>query len=422
MQETFQMSNKELDRHVLLQQLLKKQIRQNKAAELLGISTRQVRNLVYAYKKEGTKGIISKHRGKPSNRSYDGKFKAQVMVLIREKYPDFGPTFATEKLKEYHNLSISNETLRKWMIEERLWTPRKSRRRTHPVRPPREYFGELIQIDASTHYWFEDRGEKCALIVFIDDATKTLTSLHFCKTECLEGYFQALRQHLLRYGRPRGFYSDRHSIFGGNDNIKQAQFIKALKELDIESILAGSPQAKGRVERANGVLQDRLIKEMRIRRISTIEDANHYLKEYIDDHNKRFSKEPRGQFDAHRPLAPGCDLERTLTRFEERTLTKDLCISFHSKFFKILGTNLDSLNRKKVEVRQKLDGSIKIYFKDKELSYVALKEHSSGPLVLNSKEKLVWKPKNKYIPPITHPFKHKYYMKKIREDILGTAL
>ncbi|MBA3237517.1 MAG: transposase family protein [Parachlamydiaceae bacterium] len=160
------------------------------------------------------------------------------------------------------------------MIEGNLWVSKKFKKEMHPIRPRRELFGEIVQIDASIHLWFEDRGDKCALIVFIDDATSKLTSLKFCKSECLEGYFNALEDHLLRYGRPRALYSDRHAIFGGSDKIHNAQFIRALKELGIDSILAGSPQAKGRVERANQTLQDRLVKEMRLRNICNIEDAN----------------------------------------------------------------------------------------------------------------------------------------------------
>ena len=225
------------------------------------------------------------------------------------------------------------------MIQDHIWIPRKKRSRIYPLRPRRDYFGELVQIDASIHYWFEDRGNKCALIVFIDDATSKITSLFFCPTECLEGYFIALKNHILKYGRPIGLYSDRHAIFGGADCIHHAQFIRAIKELDIKSILARSPQAKGRVERANQTLQDRLVKEMRLRNINNIEDANRYLPEFIGTYNEKFSKEPRGQFDAHRPLDSGFDLERTLTRCEIRTLSKICPSLFITKTFKYWKAN-----------------------------------------------------------------------------------
>lgn len=400
------MSRKELDRYSLLSQVMAKQLNQARAAQLLGLSDRQVRNLLRAIKFDGPQGIVSKKRGKPSNRAVKAKFKNQVMALVREKYPDFGPTFACEKLLECHNITLSNESLRKWMIQDNLWVPRKSKHRSHPLRPRRHYFGELIQIDASSHLWFEDRAGKCALIVFIDDATSRITSLYFCPVECLQGYFSALKNHLVKYGRPRGLYSDRHSIFGGSDKIHHAQFIRAIKELDIESILARSPQAKGRVERVNGVLQDRLVKEMRLRSINNIEDANRYLPSFMEAYNEKFSKEPRGQFDAHRPLASGCDLERILTRCEARTVTKDLCISYNSKLYKIVEPEMvNRLKRQKIEVREKVDGTLRMFYKDKELKYVALNEFYEDKIVVDSKGKMIWEPSEVYHPGTSHPWK-----------------
>ena len=400
------MSKKELDKHLIIKNLLDKQITQKKAAELLNLkSDRQVRNLLTSYKKQGVKGLTSKKRGKQSNRAYSPKHKNQVMCLIKEKYPDFGPTFASEKLFERHNITISAETLRKWMMEENLWISRRKRHRIHPLRPRREYFGELIQIDASLHHWFEDRAHKCALIVFIDDATSRITSLFFCPTECLQGYFAALKIHVLKYGRPLGLYSDRHAIFGGADRIHHAQLIRALKELNIQSILARSPQAKGRVERVNQTLQDRLVKEMRLRKISTIEDANQYLPEYIEEFNRKFSKEPRGQFDAHRPLDSGYDLERTLTRCETRTLSKDLSFSFNNIVYQILERSIvNTLKNKKIEIRQKHDGSFRVFYNDKELKYVPIMEYDDH-MELDSKEKLVWNPHRGGRPGMDHPWK-----------------
>lgn len=417
MKEILQMSEKEIDRHHIIKQVLDRKINQAKAAELLGIKERQIRNLIVAFKTQGKKGLISKKRGKPSNRKYQLKFKSQVMALVREKYPDFGPTFAAEKLQEFHSIRLSSETLRNWMIEDRLWIPRRKRPRRHPPRCRREYFGELIQIDASIHPWFEDRGEKCALIVFIDDATSRVTALHFCRSESLGGYFKALEQHVLKYGRPRGLYSDRHSIFGGGDHMHQAQFKRVLKELDIESLLARSPQAKGRVERVNRTLQDRLIKEMRLKNINNMEDANDYLKEFIEKFNQKFSKEPRGLFDAHRPLESGMDLERILTRLEVRTVTKDLCISFNSKYYKIMEPSIsDRIRKQKIEVRQTLDGSFKLFFNNKELEYVMLDEYESGQL-MDAKEKLIWNwsKRGPRAQKASHPWKMYKHLTWLRE-------
>lgn len=406
MQEILQMSKNELNKYHILEQVLQKNIRQNKAAKLLNISDRQIRNLLSVYKKEGPKGLISKKRGKSSNRAFNQNFKQQVISIIRERYPDFGPTFAREKLLEVHNIKVSTETLRAWMIEERLWISRKSKPKIHPLRPRREYFGELIQIDGSHHHWFEDRADKCVLIVFIDDATSRLTSLFFCPTECLNGYFAALESHIREYGFPRALYSDRHAIFGGAENIHQAQLQRALKELNIESVLAMSPQAKGRVERVNQTLQDRLVKEMRLRNISSIKEGNAYLSEFMEEFNKKFSKEPRGQFDAHRPLDSGCDLERILARCEERTISNDLCISFHSKFYKIMEPQMiNRLKNKRVEIRQRNDGRIRIFYGQQELKYMIAEEYEEHK-ILDYKDKSVWKPKKEWHPGRDHPWKN----------------
>jgi hypothetical protein len=418
MQETVEMSKKELDKYSILEQLLQKQLKQKKAAELLKLSDRQVRNLLCVYKKYGPKGLVSKQRGKKSNRSYSEKYKARILAIIAEKYPDFGPSFAREKLMQYHNITISIETLRKWMIEKHLWIPRKSKPRLHPMRPRREYFGELIQADASHHLWFEDRAEKCALIVFIDDATSRLTSLHFCPVECLQGYFTALNNHLIKYGKPRGLYTDRHAIFGGAECIQNAQFVRALKELDIQSVLARSPQAKGRVERVNQTLQDRLVKEMRLRNISSIEDANKYIEEFIEEFNKKFSKEPRGHFDAHRPLDSGIDLERILARCEVRTLSKDLSFSYHNKYYRILEPQMiNRLRRKKVEVREKQDRTMVVLYEGKELRFIPAEEDVSDHQIIDHKDKLVWEPGRGGHPKKNHPWKKYSYQIALENKI-----
>jgi hypothetical protein len=427
MQEVVEMSKKELDRHHIIKKLIDKQITQKKAAQLMNLkSDRQIRNLLASYHRHGVKGLISKQRGKPSNRSYNYKFKSQIMALVRERYHDFGPTFASEKLLEYHNITISKETLRKWMIEEHLWIQRKKRQHIYPLRPRREYFGELIQIDASHHYWLEDRWDKCALIVFIDDATSKITSLCFCATECLQGYFTALRDHILKYGRPLSLYSDRHAIFGGSDKIHHAQFIRAIKELNIESILARSPQAKGRVERVNQTLQDRLVKEMRLRNICTIDEANQYLPEFIEEFNRKFSKEPRGQFDAHRPLDSGLDLERTLTRCEIRTLSKDLSFSFYNTTYQILETSIiKRLKNKKIEIRTDSEGTMRVFYADKELSFIPIKDYIGEQTILDCKDKLVWKPGrggNAQPKDNSHPWKRYGYQIKLGNDLKRMAV
>jgi hypothetical protein len=386
------MTQKEIYRINIIQQVNDRLITQVKASEILKVTDRQIRNLLKIYQNEGIKGFVSKKRGRKSNRAFSCKFEARIISIISEKYDDFGPTFAKEKLLENHNIKISIETLRKLLIKHHLHVPREKNSKVHKSRPRRENFGELIQIDASIHDWLEGRGEKCALIVFIDDATSLVTSMRFHQSECLEAYFKALHQHLVKYGIPLGIYSDRHAIFGGSDRIHKAQLVRAFKELGIESILARSAQAKGRVERVNRTLQDRLIKEMRLCGISSIEEANAFLKEYLEVHNLKFSKEPRGEIDTHRPLADH-DLNYILARREERTVSNSLSISFHNKKIQILEQNMTNrLKKKKVSVIERLDGSIEVYYQNRLLKSGLAEQIINERKSLDYKEKILWRP------------------------------
>ncbi|STI46588.1 putative integrase/transposase [Escherichia coli] len=268
--ETVTMSHKELHRL---------QIIQEQAAARIGISIRQVKRLVQRYRNEGPSGLVSHRRGKRPNNSFSTEFRATVISLLKGRYADFGPTFACEKLREIHGLSLSVETLRKWMIEEGLWRERRRKiARIYQRRMRRPSYGELIQIDGSPHDWFENRGPRCTLIVFIDDATSALMALRFVPAETTRAYMETLRGYLNDHGVPLALYSDRHSIFRVNNPEREGeltQFTRAIKTLGIEPIHANSPQAKGRVERANQTLQDRLVKEMRLQNISDIEQQMH---------------------------------------------------------------------------------------------------------------------------------------------------
>jgi hypothetical protein len=264
MEEVLNMSTKELERYDVLNGVNKKTMTQIKAAELLGITDRKIRNLLTILKRKGPCGLMSRKRGVASNRRKSADFKHQVLSIIQEKYEDFGPSFANEKLADVHKLNVSTETLRKWMMEAHIWNPRRRKGKTHPLRKRKDCFGEMIQVDGSHEFWFEERGDRCALIVFVDDATGKITSLQFSKGESLDAYFKAMEKHLKRYGKPLSIYSDHFSVFDSQVEGNLTQFKRALETLGIKSLLANSPQAKGRVERANRTLQDRLIKEMRL--------------------------------------------------------------------------------------------------------------------------------------------------------------
>ena len=252
------MSRSEIDRMTVLRDLAEERIGVCEAATLMGVGCRQVFRLAKAFRQSGVAALMSRRRGKPSNRSYPMALRAEVVGIIRERYWDFGPTLAGEKLAELHGIHLGRETIRQWMMAGGLWKDRRQRMRpVHQPRHRRDCIGELIQIDGSHHWWFEARGPQCTLLVYIDDATSRLMHLQFVETESTFDYFEATRIYLERYGKPIAFYSDKHGVFRvnkkdavGGDGM--TQFGRALHALNVDIICANSSQAKGRVERANG--------------------------------------------------------------------------------------------------------------------------------------------------------------------------
>ena len=339
------MSKKELDRVAIMDRIAERRLRQTEAAEMLGLSPRQVGRLFRAYRREGAGALASKKRGRTSNRKHPESLKQRALALVRSHYHDFGPTLAREKLAERHDLDVAVETLRLWMTEAGIWVPRSQRaKRSYQPRERRACFGELVQIDGSKHAWFEDRAEVCALLVYIDDATGTLMELRFARSEATFDYFEATRSYLIRYGKPVAFYSDRHSIFHVNARDKArrgaglSQFGRALVELNIDIICANSPQAKGRVERANATLQDRLVKELRLAGVSRMEDAAPVLEAFRVDYNRRFARLPRCERDAHRPLAEHEDLREVFTLQTQRRVTHELLLHYKRMIYVIEDT------------------------------------------------------------------------------------
>ena len=336
-----EMSATELSRLEVIQRVSEKRMKQKEAGEILHLGTRQIKRLLKRYRKQGTAGLVSKHRGRKSNNHLAESVKKKALDLLKTKYKGFGPTLAHEKLVEKEKLKLSDESVRKIMIEEDLWKSRKLKKIvTHQLRERRACFGELVQIDGSPHDWFEGRAASCVLLVFIDDATGKLVELQFVDSESFFSYAQAAESYFKRYGKPIAFYSDKHGIFrvnmpsaGKSDAL--TQFGRAMQELDIEIICANTPQAKGRVERAIQTLQDRLPKEMRLLGIRSREDGNTYLPEFIADFNQRFADEPRSDVDAHRPLTAKDDLARILTWQEPRTISKNLTVQFETMVYQI---------------------------------------------------------------------------------------
>lgn len=362
------MSEREFSRLKIIEDVEAQRLSVVQAADLAGISRRQMTRLIKSYRTKGASCLISKKRGQPSNRKYSDGFRDYVLELIRLHYSDFGPTLALEKLTEYHDVSVSKETLRKWMSGADLWQTRKERRkRVYQPRNRRECFGELIQIDGSHHWWFEDRGPKCALLVYIDDATSKLVHLRFCESENAFDYFHATKAYLAQYGMPLAFYSDKHAVFRTTHASKKdattgmTQFGRALNELNIDIICANSPQAKGRVERANKTLQDRLVKEMRLRDISTIKAANAFMPEFIEHYNSKFAKEPHNPKDMHRPFTEHECLDGAMCHKEQRTLSHTLTIRYDKVLFTLEPSDLSrSLARQRVTVCDYPDGRLEI--------------------------------------------------------------
>lgn len=318
------------DRLAVITKLVEGEITTQMASIRLGIGTRQVRRLVERFSESGAVGLVSRQRGKASNRQLLPGVAQTAIVALREHYADFGPTLAQEKLLERHGMVLSVETVRKLMIQDGLWKTREQNLpRIHQPRTRRECLGDLVQIDGSLHPWFEGRARPCSLLVFVDDATGLLMHIHFAPTESALSYFAATHRYISKHGKPHTFYSDRAGVFRalrrGADETR-TQFHRALDELNINLIFASSAEAKGRVERMNRSLQDRLVKELRLQGISTMDEANEWSESFVNDYNDRCGQQPSRDLNLHREVARNEDLNLILAWKEERKLTTKLTV------------------------------------------------------------------------------------------------
>lgn len=359
------MSDRESERLSVLTEVRSGRLRVSDACPLLGLRRRQVFRLLARVALDGAGGVVSRRRGKPGNHRLAAAHRALALSLVREHYGDFGPTLAAEMLAERHGCVVSRETLRQWMVADGLWTARRRRHRTvHQPRRRRDCMGELVQIDGSEHAWFEDRGGKCTLLAFIDDATSRALHLRFVPSESTFEYFGSVRIYLTTHGKPVAFYSDKHGIFRvnrGEGSGRLTQFGRAMAELNIGAICANSPQAKGRVERAFGTLQDRLVKAMRLAGVCTMEAANAWLPGFAADYNHRFGHAPASAKDLHRPLEAADDLDAILVYREWRTVTHSLALAWKGGLLLLEPTPFArGLARQKVEVVEHLDGRLTV--------------------------------------------------------------
>jgi transposase len=387
------MSRKELERLEALVDLEAGRTTVAHAASLIGVGERQVYRLLRAYRAEGAQGLAPRRRGRPSNRRHDDVIREAALAAIRERYADFGPTLAAEKLAEAHDLRLGRETIRRWMAAAGLWAPRKERgRRVHQPRHRRDRLGELVQVDGCLHRWLEDRGPACTLLVFVDDATSRLMHLRLVPAESTLDHLQAARSYVEAHGRPVALYSDKHTVFrvarGGRDG-GETRFGRAMRELNVDVICANSPQAKGRVERAHKTLQDRLVKEPRLAGICTVEAANASLPAFVADYNARFAKEPHRPEDLHRPVPDAADLDEVMAVHEERTVSSSLTLRYDKMLILLEPGELTrTLARKRVTVVNYPDGRFAIRHRGLDLPFRVfdkLRKVDQGAVVENKR-------------------------------------
>jgi len=406
--DTIVVRQEELRRLHVIGRVIEKAMRQEKAAEVLCLSTRQIRRIVRRIKVEGDGGIVHRLRGKRSNRKRPEQIRRKAIELYRSTYSDFGPTLASEKLLERDGIGISDETLRQWLLESGDWKLIRKRKKHRRWRERKPHPGEMVQMDGSHHAWFEQRAPECVLMSYIDDATGRV----FARFYDYEGTLPAMdsfRRYTRRYGLPMKIYFDKHSTY--KTTVKASieeqlsneepltQFERALKELGVEFMHAHSPQAKGRIERLFRTFQDRLVKEMRLRGMRSMEEGNSFLTEYLRGYNRRFSVLPKEKANLHRPLPKGLDLNTILCIKGERTLRNDFTIAYNTELYQIE----EAVQASKLMVQDRIDGSRVILHRGRRVKYKTIDQRPPKEGLLRKSVRKKGKP---YIPPADHPWRH----------------
>jgi len=415
-EDMIMMHQREVKRLHVIRKVLERVIKQVEAAEILSLSGRQIRRIVKRIRREGDRGIVHQSRGRPSNRRMADKVKDKVIRLYRAQYKDFGPTLASEKLSERDGIGISDETLRRWLLEAGDWKRSRKGRRHRQWRERKHHYGEMVQIDGSHHAWFEERGPGCVLMGYIDDATGKV----FARFYTYEGSLPAMdsfKRYSKKYGLPIKVYLDKHTTYKSTakqtiqDELDQveplSQFERALKELGVEVLHAHSPQAKGRIERLFRTFQDRVVKEMRLRGIRTLEEANQFLEEYLPLYNRRFSVCPKGKDNFHRPLPKGLVLDTILCIKTERSLRNDFTVAHNRKLYQVE----DTVKASKLMVQERVDGSMIMTHQGRSLRF---KEITERP-VREKPGVVLMRTRKPYIPPADHPWR-KFKIRKHRYD------
>lgn len=376
-EDTVRMSAKELKRVHVIRQAMGKALQQREASEVLGVTTRQVRRLIQRVRAEGDAGLVHRSRGKPSNRRHQPALKAQALRLYGQHYGDFGPTLAAEKLAERHGIMLSAETLRQWLRARGIVHFTRRKRPHRAWRARKAHVGELIQLDGSHHDWFEGRGPRCVLMAYIDDASSRV----FARFYAYEGTMPAMdsfRRYVTRYGMPLALYTDKHTTYKSPTaptveeqlagRMPHSQFERGLAELGVAVIHAHSPQAKGRVERLFRTFQDRLIKELRLAGVATLDAANRFVTTYLPIYNRRFAVPPTQGADLHRPRPASRDLDRSLCLKTTRVVRRDWTVAHHGQLYQIR----DNVRATHVQVEERIDGTIRLTHHGQPLTYHAI--------------------------------------------------
>jgi hypothetical protein len=403
------MSQKELKKLHIIRKVLDKALKQIEATELLGLCERQIRRIVKRVKEEGDKGVIHKSRGNLSHNRIPEKTKQKALNLYRNKYKGFGPLLFSEKLFEIDKIRISDETLRNWLIESKEWAKKRKHRKHLAWRERKHRYGEMEQVDGSHHDWFESRGPKCVLMGYIDDA-KSRIFARFHEYEGTLPFMDSFKRYAYKYGLPHSLYIDKHTTYKSTkihyikDELQNKEPLsevgRALNELGVEVIYANSPQAKGRIERLFRTFQDRVIKEMRLRGIKSIEEANKFLEYYLPIFNKRFSVEAIEKGDLHRKVSKDIDLDSILCIKTARALRNDFTVAHNNKLYQIM----DNVNTKEVTVEERINGRLFITHNQIKLNYKEITnrpEKKVEPRPYTSLE-----PRKRHIPPPDHPWRN----------------
>ena len=403
--EILSMSIKEINQKSVFDDLVKRNITQKEAAEQLELSERQVNRKFKKYKAEGPRSLVHGNRGKPSPRKTDPDKIKRIMDLMVEKYYDCGPTLAAEFLWEHEGIKIHKEVLRLYMKTLNIAYKQRKGKSYRKCRKRKKKFGHMVQLDGSIHMWFEDEQKYYVLLLFIDDATGTILHMELVDAESTKNLMSATHTYITKFGRPLLIYTDQGSVYKVNVNNKEkdkfTQYQKSLKKLGIRLIHAKSPEAKGRVERSFRTHQDRLVKEMRIRGISSLEEANAFFNSYyIDKHNRKFAKEAAQPGNLHRPAEKHHDLDVIFSTEEIRIMKNDWTIQYHNELFQLEKDQIAHIRPKsEITVHEHFDGTIRLSIRGYLLNFKKIQDRPR-PTVIPAK-----KSQSTYIPPKDHPWR-----------------